>query len=148
MSNNRTDRKDYREDLGVVLAAALVGTGKPVDTFKDHLPISSEFDGRSPFVCMASAGSDVDRQTRTLSGKFYIHYINILVFVARADTTAEDTLDDCYALIADTLEANKSTSNWDSLEQSERTMIDATPEGWGGQPYWIETIPVSLRGIR
>ena len=323
MSNNRTDRKDYREDLGVVLAAALVGTGKPVDTFKDHLPISSEFDGRSPFVCMASAGSDVDRQTRTLSGKFYIHYINILVFVARADTAAEDTLDDCYALIADTLEANKSVSKtnyiinpsfevnitdgwteldsgtgavftrgvsacyygignatitagnaasyfkcdqftladglttyahcqarsvtttdnarmyirdatngvtranaattvanvweklaanwtnttggpvvveiwiwnnatdgasivyfdtvaafitlnndyfdgttsgchwtgtannstsvckaWDSLEQTERTMIDATPEGWGGQPYWIETIPVSLRGIR
>jgi len=145
--SNRTDRKDYREDLGVVLAAALVGTGLPATAFTDHLPKSSEFDGRSPFVCMASAGSDIDRQTSTLLGKFYIHYINVLVFVARADTAAEDALDNCYAVIADALEANKSTSNWNGLQQVERSIIDATPEGWGGQPYWVETIPVSLRGI-
>ena len=144
--SNRTDRKDYREDLGVVLAAALVGTGLPAQAFTDHLPISSEFDGRSPYVCLASAGSVQERGT--LAGKFYVHYINILVFVARADTAAEDALDNCYAAIADALEANKSTSNWDNLGQTERSTIDATPDGWGGQPYWVETIPVSLRGIK
>ena len=144
---NRTDRKDYREDLGTVLSAALVGVGKPAQAFTDHLPKSSEFDGRSPFVCLASAGSDIDRQGSTLLGKFYYHYINILVFVARTDTAAEDALDNCYMTIAETLEANASTSNWDSLRQTERSIIDATPEGWGGQPYWIETIPVVLRGI-
>ena len=143
----RTDRKSYRELLGIVMETALVGSGKPAQAFEDHLPRSSEFDGRSPFICLASAGSDVDRQKSTLLGKFYIHYINILVFVARADTAAEDALDNCYATIADTLEANKSTSNWDGLQQIERSTIDATPEGWGGQPYWVETIPVSLRGI-
>jgi len=145
MSNNRTDRKDYREDLGTVLSTALVGTGKPAQAFADHLPRSSEFDGRSPFVCLASAGSTQERGT--LQGKFYIHYINILVFVARDDTAAEDALDNCYSTIADTLEANKSTSNWDGLVQVDRSTIDPTPEGWGGDAYWVETIPVSLRGI-
>jgi hypothetical protein len=148
MSNNRTDRKDYREDLGSILSAALVGAGLPAQAFTDHLPRSSEFDGRSPFVCLASAGSEVDPARSTLSGKFYIHYINILVFVARDDTSAEDALDNCYATIADTLETNKSTSNWDSLRQIERSYVDATPQGWGGDAYWVETIPVSLRGIK
>ena len=143
--SNRSDRKAYREALGVVLEAALVGTGLPAQAFEDHLPKSSEFDGRSPFICLASAGSNQERGT--LSGKFYVHNINILAFVARADTAAEDALDRCYTYIADALEANKSCDYWDSLQQTERSFVDATPEGWGGQPYWIETIPVSLRGI-
>ena len=145
--SNRTDRKAYREALGVVLEAALVGSGKPAQAFEDHLPRSTEFDGRSPFICLASAGSDIDRQTRTLSGKFYIHRINILVFVARADTAAEDALDKCYTYISDTLETNKSYTYWDRLGQSEASFIDPTPDGWGGEPYWVETIPVELRGI-
>jgi len=143
----RTDRKSYRELLGIVMETALVGSGKPAQAFEDHLPRSSEFDGRSPFICLASAGSDVDRQKSTLLGKFYIHYINILVFVAREDTNAEDTLDKCYTTIVDTLESNASTANWDRLEQVERGTIDTTPDGWGGKPYWVEIIPVALRGI-
>ena len=144
--SNRTDRRDYREDLGVVLAAALVGSGKPAQAFADHLPLITEFDGRSPFVCMASVGSEI--ASRTLSGAFYTHFYNILVFVARADSAAEDTLDDCYEAIADTLETNRSSTNWEDLRQIERSYIDATPEGWGGESYWIETIPISLKGIK
>jgi len=143
--SNRTDRKDYREDLGVVLAAALVGSGKPAQTFTDHLPKAAEFDGRSPFVCLASSGSGVSGGT--LGGKFYTHYFTIFVFVARADPNAEDSLDNCYTVIADTIEANGSTDNWDDLRITERSFIDATPEGWGGQPYWVEPIPVALKGL-
>jgi len=145
--SNRTDRRDYREDLGVVLEAALVGAGLPATAFEDHLPIAAEFDGRSPFVCLTSAGS-VPAPKATLLGKFYIHNYNIIVFVSREDTAADDSLDDCVTVILDTIEANGSTSNWDDLRQTELSISDATPQGWGGQPYWVETIPVSLRGVK
>ena len=141
---NRTDRKDYREDLGVVLSAALTGAGKPAQAFIDHYPDDAEFDGQSPMVCLVSAGSE-QMPKRSLVGKFYKHFFNILVFVARDDPNSEDSLDNCYKTIAETVEANLSTSNWDKLDIEGRSFIDyVTSEG---EPFWVETIPVSLEGL-
>lgn len=137
---DRTDRKDYREDLGTLLNSELVGDGNPAQAFYDHL--ESYFDGRSPVVCLASAGTLP--VNATVQGKRYVHQIHILVFVARDDANADDTLDNCYLTIADTIEANRKTANWRDLDFNGPSRVDEMV--WGGDPYWVETIPVQVQG--
>lgn len=138
--SDRTDRKDYREDLGTLLSPLLVGTGKPAQAFYDHT--ESDFDGRSPVVCLASSGTNPDPMT--VIGHRYMHNINILVFVARDDPNADDTLDTCYTTIADAVEGNRKTDNWKDLNFNGPSNI--VPVVWGGDPYWVEEIPVSVEG--
>lgn len=138
--SDRTDRRDYREDLGTLLSPLLVGAGKPAQAFYDHT--ESTFDGRSPVVCLASAGTTP--QPLTVQGTRYSHRINILVFVARDDANADDTLDDCFEAIADAIEGNRKTANWKDLQfDGDSTIVDVV---WGGDPYWVETIPVRIEG--
>jgi hypothetical protein len=138
--SDRTDRKDYREDLGTLLSGELTGAGNPAQAFYDHL--ESYFDGASPTVCLASAGTLPVNET--LGGKRYIHHINILVFVARDDANADDTLDNCFLAIADTVEANRKTADWKDLDFNGPSTVNEMV--WGGDPYWVETIPVQVQG--
>lgn len=138
--SDRSDRRDYREDLGTLLSPLLVGAGKVATAFYDQT--ESTFDGRSPVICLASAGTTP--QPMTVLGQRYTHHINILVFVARDDTAADDTLDDCFEAIADAVEANRKTDNWkELLFDGQSQIIDAV---WGGDAYWVETIPVRIEG--
>lgn len=139
--SDRSDRKDFREDLGTLLSPLLIGDGNPAQAFYDHL--ESDFDGRSPVVCLASGGTNAIPQT--LQGHRYQHYVNVLVFVTRDDPNADDTLDECYEAIADAVEGNRKTVNWKDLNFRGESRVDDTV--WGGDPYWVEMIPLQIEGL-
>jgi len=139
--SDRTDRRDYREDLGALLSPLVSGTGKPAQAFYDHL--ESDFDGKSPTVCLASEGTTP--VPFTVKGWRYEHRIRILVFVSTDDAGVDDTLDDCYQAIADGIEANRRTSNWKDLRFNGPSQVDVYT--WGGDPYWVEAIPIIIEGF-
>ena len=139
--SDRTDRRDYREDLGTLMSPLVAGTGKPAQAFYDHL--ESDFDGASPTICLASEGSTP--VPFSIKGWRYQHRLRVLVFVTRDDPNADDTLDDCYEAIADVIEGNRRTANWTDLQFNGPSQIDAA--SWGGDPYWIEAIPIIVAGF-
>lgn len=140
--SDRTDRKDYREDLGTALSAVLVGTGKPATSFYDHLAHENEFNGQSPVVCLASSGTAPTNAT--LQGKTYTHRLMVLVFVTREDTNADDTLDQCYTVIADYIEGHRKTTDWADLDFDGPSQVNEWE--WGGGIYWVEAVPITVRG--
>lgn len=133
-------RKEVREQLGSLLSSALVGSGKPAQAVYDYL--KSSFDGQSPVVIVSSSG--FDGQVQTTTNWFATYDYEILVFVAREDTQlADDYLDETTQDVYETLRDNQQLAGyWNKLEWLDSTTI--VPASVGGDPYWMEPIPVRV----
>jgi len=142
MTIDRTDRRAFREAIGTLFDPLLVGTGLPVAEFYDHL--ESEFNGQSPVVCLASGGTATT--ALTVAGRRYVHNIGVLVYVSQEDPNVDDTIDDEYQAVADIVEANLKTSNWKRLDFADQPST-IEPTLWGGGPYWVETIPLTVESF-
>lgn len=133
---NKT-RKQVREAIGVMLAAAMVGAGKTCEASFDYLP--PKFEGKSPVICINSGGTL--GMPYTLQGLRPAYYYEIVAFVAREDEQdSEDELDNVAQELYDTLEANIKTTDWESIDYDGRSEI--LPANVGGDPYWMEATPV------
>lgn len=142
-------RKDIRAQLKSLLQTGLVGTGKPVQVVYGGQ--IADFQGQSPVVVIASAGSE--RRRWTFQGGRALHRFKIFVFVLYKDEAAgwgeedaEDALDDIEQAIADILDANAGKcDHWKSLLYNGASDCGGVPVG--GQEYRLETISVEAQGF-
>jgi hypothetical protein len=117
--------------------STIVGTSNPAQAAYDHL--KEDFQGQSPVVCVGSAGM---RPIAAPPGGWGAYYqLEILMFVAREDEeVSEDALDDVAEAVFGMFEDNKAVTEWRAVEFE--TMSNILPVVVGGDPYWMETLPV------
>lgn len=135
-------RKDIRAQLQSLLEAGLVGDGKPVQVVYGGQV--ADFQGQSPVVVIASAGSE--RRRWTFKGGRALHRFKIFVFVLYKDAEAgwdeedaEDLLDDIEESIAGILDANAGKCDyWQSLTYDAASECAGVPVA--GEEYRVETI--------
>ena len=131
--------------MGVLLAAGLVGVGLPAQATYDHF--KETFDGQSPVVCVGAGNFRVeqlsfgDHTENNYGGEYRLE---ILSFVAREDEeVAEDALDNVIEEVFSVLAANRKATRWAELDFSVSSTITAVTVG--GDPYWMEILPVTVR---
>ena len=140
-------RRTARETLAALLAAELVGSGKPAAAVYDYLV--GDFAGQSPVVVVASGPM---LRLRDSMGPCYRSQFNLLVyvFVAYSDpggtwteADAEDAIDAIEAAVADVVLANsRSSGAWDRLTHEEPTELDSVTIG--GAEYRREIITLQV----
>lgn len=140
------NRKTSRAQLAVLLAAALVGSGKPVQTVYAYQV--GDFDAKGPVVAITSGGAS--RAQRAIATRQDSAFrLNVHVFVPYSATgwteaNSEDALDDIEAIIAGVLVTNRVLPGyWDFIEYDGNSEVDAIFEG--GILYRHETIAVNVR---
>lgn len=139
------NRKTARGQLGTLLSAALVGTGKPAQAVYSYKV--SDFQGASPVVVVSSEGADRTQATQQLRNNTHFYY-NIFVFVLYKDEVsswteqnAEDKIDDIEQLIAGVIVDNCYLSGyWNDLSKNGPSTTDIIEVG--GVQYIRESIPV------
>jgi hypothetical protein len=125
-----------------MLSAGLTGVGGLVTAVYDYQ--KGDFKGASPVVAVTSGGSG--RASLTFQGMKATYELRIHVFVLYTDgdawneDDAEDRLDDIEQKIADLIEANQTTDNWQAISYAERSACDSVEIG--GDEYRRETITV------
>jgi hypothetical protein len=135
----RQTRKTARVQMGAVLNTALTGDGNPVQAVYDHL--KEDFQGQSPVVVVASAGTRPLPQSHTHWRAEY--NLEIIIFAVREnEEVAEDALDDVAEALFAALETNRTTDYWRDLTFG--TPSDVLPATVGGEPYWMEPLTVTV----
>jgi hypothetical protein len=147
MTTNMVDRKTVREAFAALLAAALVGDGKPVEAVYAYQV--SDFQGKSPVVFITSAGSfrrNPERSTRSTSIAYFDVNVMVLYSDSDADWTEQDS-EDCLDLIEKSVAqivANNGRDDalpWMELDFSARSEV--TSVVIGGKDYSWEIIPLA-----
>lgn len=137
-------RKEVREKIKVVLNAAMVGVGLPVQETYDYM--ATTFGGKSPVIVIGSSGMVANPEIQQFGGDWFpVYWYEILSFVARDsdEAASEDELDLVAQKLYETLEANQTLSGWwEALSYSDRSTI--VPVAVGGDPYWLETTVVQM----
>lgn len=130
--------------MTTILQAALVGTGLPVAAVYGYQV--GDFAGQSPVVVVSSAGSQRVRMTR--AGSRATFYLLISTFVLYSDNAswgeddAEDAIDAIEALLADVIDDNQVTANWQALDYSDRSQRISVEIG--GEEYIYEAVEISV----
>jgi hypothetical protein len=129
-------RKAVRDGVTGLLAAALVGEGKPAQAVYGYQV--GDFEGQSPVVVVTSG--PMARTRRGIGACWHsAATLLVFVFVAYADAAAgwseadaEDALDAIEALIADVVLVNGSSGTWHGLTYAEATEPDGVEIGGVG----------------
>lgn len=134
------NRETVRDAMAALLNTALVGTGLPAQVVYAYRV--GDLGGQSPVVVVSSAGSERPRMTAA-GGRTTVR-LQVDVFVLYSDEStwgedeAEDRLDLIEKTIAETVEANQVTTNWQAVDYaapSERVDVEV-----GGLEYAREMI--------
>lgn len=139
-----SSRHTVRDAMTTLLQTALVGTGLPVAAVYGYQV--GDFAGQSPVVVVSSAGSRRGRMTRF--GSRATFYLLISTFVVYSDGAswgeddAEDAIDAIEALLADVIDDNQVTSNWQALDYSDRSQRISVEIG--GNEYIYEAVELSV----
>jgi hypothetical protein len=140
------DRKTLRESLSTLLAAELVGAGKPVDAVYSYQV--SDIKGKSPVVFVTSAGAwrrNPERSERPTS----IAYLDVNILVLYSDGTpnwteqhSEERLDLIEKEIGEVVVDNSDNpaQPWMFLDFAGRSEV--TSVVIGGRDYSWEIIPL------
>ena len=135
-----TSRETVRDALVTLLEAALVGVGLPCKTVSGSKVTSLV--GVTPLVTVLSAATE----RVTLSSKPPVTFhLTIATWVLQSGTgwtlaQAEDALDSIEAIIAQTIEDNVNTANWELLKYAAPSKVEDVKEG--DVPYYLETTMV------
>ena len=139
-------REECREQLGGLLDTALTGAGNPAQDVYDYM--KSDFNHLSPIVTVGSEGFSATEQD--FDGNWTIvYYYSVNIFVTRktasgyTEEDVEDKVDATMQATYETLLSNRSLSGyWGDLAIDGRSEV--MPAEIGGDPYWMETIPVAV----
>jgi hypothetical protein len=126
------------------LGDAVVGAGKPAQALYGY--VVGDFEGQSPVVVVASAGTDPGRLTAR--GSQLRYFFDILVFVLRGtsgtdydEEDADSQLDTVADAVEDWLADNQRGDDWESIEVGRSTIEAQTV---GGAQYWMERTPLTI----
>jgi hypothetical protein len=139
-----SSRHTVRDAMTTILQAALVGAGLPVAAVYGYQV--GDFAGQSPVVVVSSAGSRRIRMTR--AGSRATFYLLISTFVLYSDGAtwgeddAEDAIDAIEALLADVIDDNQVTANWQALDYSDRSQRISVEIG--GEEYIYEAVEIAV----
>lgn len=139
-----SSRHTVRDAFAALLNAAMVGTGLPVQAVYAYRV--GDFSGQSPVVAVSSAGSR--RQRMTKLGSRATFYLLVSTFVMYSDGStwgeddAEDALDSIEALLADVIDDNQVTTNWQALDYYDRS--DRVSVEIGGIEYIYESVEIAV----
>lgn len=142
-ANRATVRAAFASLLNTALVSSGSGIVQAVYAYR-----AGDFGGQSPVVVVTSAGSL--RERYTFQGTKPSYLLDTFVFVAysEGDTSwdaedSEDALDDIEAKIAEVLDSNQRTANWNGLTQegpsNAREDVDI-----GGVAYRREVITIRV----
>ena len=140
------NRETVRDAFTALLAAALVGTGKPC---KSVLGYPADRISGSPLVCVSSLTAAEEKLHKAGWGWQFVFQVEILVrwkdSTSWTQANAEDKLDAIWVIIAGVIEANQSNANWDVLEVTEDAcdMVAIS-----GDSYRREVMQVQIGGVR
>ena len=138
------NRETARDALTTLLNTELVTTNATVQQTYNYRP--STFDGKSPVVCVSSAGSNRERGTFAGARSNLFRY-TIYIFVLYAATgwteaNAEDRLDAIEQGVADVINDNPQTANWNAIDYAgDSVRRDVVV---GGADYIMEAIPIEV----
>jgi hypothetical protein len=144
MAANSINRETVRDAFVALMTTELVGDGKPVQALYGYQ--AGDFQGQSPVVIVASAGSE--REKFSLKAQRSLLYLNIFTFVLYSDQDtwgeddAEDRIDLIEKEIADLVRDNRTTANWIDLQLDGRSNLSSLMVG--GQEYRLETMTVRM----
>lgn len=134
------NRETVRDAMAALLNTALVGAGLPAQAVYAYRV--GDLGGQSPVVVVSSAGSERPRMTAAGGRTTVLLQVDSFVLYSDEGTwgedDAEDRLDLIEKTIADTLQANQATTNWQAVDyaaQSERVDVEV-----GGLEYAREMI--------
>lgn len=138
------NRETARDVLQTLLAADLVGTGKPAKQVVGHKVGKSDLDAGSPLVAVLSAGTAPTRKTYQGSFatfKFEIHTLVLSVDTNWTEAQAEDRLDLIESTIRGTVDAynNGVKSNGMRAVALGESSVDEV--SIGGKTYLLEITP-------
>lgn len=149
MTTTMIDRKTLRESLATLLAAELVGTGKPVSAVYSYQV--ADFKGKSPVVFVTSAGShrrNPEKSQRDTS----LAYLDVNILVLYSDGTAnwteqhsEERLDLIEKKVGEIVVNNSDnpTLPWMELDFAGRSEV--TSVVIGGKDYSWEIVPLQTK---
>lgn len=138
-------RRECREQLGVILSAALTGSGNPAQAVYDW--VIKDPQGLSPVLVIGATGSAPREPDGMGLGNTRQPYrYDLMCFVLRSEQDdTDDVLDTMYNAVLTVLEDNVSVSGyWYDLQQSGNSTITKWVSP-GGDQYWLEIIPIELR---
>lgn len=120
-----TSRETARDELVVLLTAALVGVGLPVKTVTGSKVTTLK--GVTPLVLVRSTGTL--RERLTFQGDIPTFSLEVQVWVRQACTgwtsaQAADALDEIESLIAAVYETGRGTADWEALEYNGPSWVD------------------------
>ncbi len=138
-----SERETVREALAGLLAAEMIGEGKPLQAVYPYLV--GDFGGQSPVLVLGSAGTQrVLTTKRVQTTTLYVH-AHVFVLYADGSWTEADTealLDTIEAGVAAVVQANRTGAAWNFLTYADRSRTDAVTVG--GAEYRREIIPLAM----
>lgn len=144
------NRKTARGALATLLTSGLVGTGLPCKAVFAYRPAIDRIQAlQTPFVFITSASTGDDFGHAVLQDTTFAYDIHSIVLYSDGaswnEDDAEDALDDIEAIVRSTVNANRSTANWNHLTYSGDTNAADLDFDLGGLTYRHEIIRVAAR---
>jgi len=137
-------RQTVRDALGVLLTANLIGPNQAQTVTTSKL---ENMVGLAPVVLVESAGTD--RTAITFEDDMPLFDLRVIIYVQQATTgwtnaQAMDAVDTIESLLADVIEANRCTCDWDYIRYNGPSEVDEITEGTGGARYYREIVPIRI----
>lgn len=139
MNTITINRSTKRIALGVLLRAALVGTGKPCQKVYDEPMVSFP---EQIAVVLESSGAEHGPESidNDSDSTFDLTIHTFVIWQAGS----EDTLDLLECSIASVIQAAQSSSSWDKISYNGKSTVDITPLINNGPNYRHEAIPITI----
>jgi hypothetical protein len=144
MAPNVINRETVRDQLATLLAAALVGAGKPAEAVYNHQV--GDFTGKSPAVVVTSAGTGRGSSLVSNNTQFALEVHTFVLYALEngswTEAQSEDRLDLLEKMIADVVVKANDSDTWQSVEFNGQSEIDGVEIG--GDEYRHEVIPILI----
>jgi hypothetical protein len=144
MAANVINRETVRKQFAALLAAALVGPGKPAEAVYDYQV--GDFEGKSSVLLVTSAGTG---RGSALVANTTAFLLEVYSFVAYAledgswtEAQSEDRLDLLEKSVSDVVQDANESGLWESVEFNGESAVDSV--AIGGVEYRYETIPLRI----
>ena|SRR5688500_10508414 len=144
MASNVINRETVRKQFAALLAAALVGPGKPAEAVYDHQV--GDFEGKSPVVVVTSGGTGRGSSVVANTTAFLLDAVTFVAYALEdgswTEAQSEDRLDLLEKSIADVVKDANDSGIWLSVEFNGESETDGAEIG--GVEYRYEVIPLRI----